>query len=102
MNQTNPITANVKDGICILEAGTYQISYKMTRSLRPVYTLDSTWRELRKEKEIGEFLESLSWSDIPQQYLGNTVKETRELFPAAVPEEKMEKLEEFLKKFNGQ
>lgn len=101
MNQTNPVTANVKDGICFLEAGTYQISYKMTRSMCPVYTLDSTWRELRKENEISQFLEELSLNYIPQQYVGNTVKETRELFQAAVPEEKMKKLEEFLKKFNG-
>ncbi len=45
----NPITANVENGICILEPGIYQIQYKMTRSMRPVYTLDSTWRELQHE-----------------------------------------------------
>lgn len=100
-DKSNPMTANVEDKVCILEAGHYEIRYKMTRAMRPVYTLDSTWRELKHEKEIQDFLTALAWNDIPQQYLGNTVKETRELFPFAVPEEKMEKLEAFLEKFNA-
>lgn len=100
-DKSNPATANVQNGVCILETGTYKIAYKMTRSLRPVYSLDSTWRELKHEKEIQKFFDSLDWNDIPQQYLGNTVKETRELFPFAVPDDKAEKLEVFLKEFNA-
>ncbi len=99
-DKTNPVTAHVENGLCILDAGTYEITYKTTRSLRPVYSLDSTWRELWHEKEIREFFNDLDWNDVPQQYLGNTVKETVELFPFAAPKEKVEKLEEFLKKFN--
>lgn len=100
-DKSNLAAANVQNGVCILEAGTYKIAYKMTRSLRPVYSLDSTWRELKHEKEIQKFFDSLDWNDIPQQYLGNTVKETRELFPFAVPDDKAEKLEVFLKEFNA-
>ena len=33
-DQTNHVTANIKDGICILEPGVYEIQYKMTKSLK--------------------------------------------------------------------
>lgn len=95
-DKINSVTANVQDGICILEPGVYDIQYKMTKSLKMEYSLESTCRELLKNKEIKAFLDAEGW-DIPMQYLGNTVKELQELFPAAAPEDKAKRLEEFLK-----
>lgn len=96
-DQENPITANVKDGICILESGVYEVQYKMTNFLKKEYSLDATTcRELLKNKEIKAFLDAEGW-DMPMQYLGNTIKELQELFPAAAPEDKVKRLEEFLK-----
>ena len=95
-DKTNSVTANVQDGICILEPGVYEIQYKMKKSLKIEYSLESTCRELLKNKEIKAFLDAEKW-DIPMQYLGNTVRELQELFPAASPEDKVKRLEEFLK-----
>ena len=98
-DQTNPVTANVKEGICILEPGVYEIQYKMTKSLKMEYSLESTCRELLKNKEIKAFLDTEGW-DMPMQYLGNTIKELQELFPAAAQEDKVKRLDEFLKEYN--
>lgn len=99
-DKDNPVTANVKDGICILEPGTYEIQYKMTKSMKKEFSLDSTCRELLKNPEIKAFMDEEKW-DVPLQYLGNTVNEMHELFPPAAPEERMERLEEFLVNFNN-
>ncbi len=100
-DKTNAITANVQKRICVLEAGIYEIQYKMTKSLKKEYSLDSTCRELLKKAEIKAYMDKENW-DIPMQYLGNTVYEMHELFPAAAPKEKMKKLDEFLKKITGE
>ena len=94
-NPTNPVTANVQDGICILEPGIYEITYKMTKSLKVVLSLDTTCRELLKNQEIKAFLQEENLN-IPMQYLENTVREMQELFPAAISEDQMKRLEEFL------
>ena len=98
-DKSNPVNENVKDGICILEPGNYEIQYKMSKSLKKEYSLDSTCRELLKNPEIKAYMDAEKW-DVPLQYLGNTVKEMHELFPPAAPEERMERLAEFLKKYN--
>ena len=98
-DQTNPVAAKVQNGICILEPGVYQIQYQMTKSLKMEYSLESTCRELLKNKEIKAFLEEEKWN-IPMQYLVNTIKELKELFSAAAPEDKVKKLVDFLKKYN--
>ena len=98
-DQTNPVAAKVQNGICILEPGVYQIQYQMTKSLKMEYSLESTCRELLKNKEIKAFLEEEKWN-IPMQYLGNTIKELQELFSAAAPEDKVKRLVDFLKKYN--
>lgn len=99
-DKDNLVTANVKDGICILEPGTYEIQYKLTKSMKKEFSLDSTCRELLKNAEIKAFMDEEKW-DVPLQYLGNTVNEMHELFPPAAPEERMERLEEFLVNFNN-
>ena len=99
-DQANSITANVKDGICILKSGVYEVQYKMTKSLKKEYSLDATTcRELLKNKEMKAFLDKEKW-DIPMQYLGNTIKELQELFPAAAPEDRVKRMAEFLKEYN--
>ena len=98
-DQTNPVAAKVQNGICILEPGVYQIQYQMTKSLKMEYSLESTCRELLKNKEIKAFLEEEKWN-IPMQYLVNTIKELKELFSAAAPEDKVKRLVDFLKKYN--
>lgn len=95
-HKDNPMIANVQDGICILEAGHYQIEYHLTKSLLKVYSLDSTWKELFRIPEVAQYIKELG-VDVPLQYLRNTVNEMRELFPPSISEIQMKKLEEFLK-----
>lgn len=99
LDKDNSVETNVRDKICILEPGTYKIQYKMTKSLKKVYSLDSTFRELLKKPEIRTFMDEEKW-DVPFQYLGNTVNEMYELFPLAEIEKKMKRLEKFLENYN--
>ena len=98
-DKDNPITANEREGICILDPGTYEIQYKLIKSMKKVYSLNSNCRELLKNPEIKAFMDEEKW-EVPLQYLGNTVNEMHELFPAAAPEARMKKLAEFLKNYN--
>lgn len=98
-DKDNSVTANVRDGICILELGVYKIQYKMTKSLKKMYSLDSTCRELLKNPEIKAFMEKEKL-DVPMQCYGNTVNEMYELFPVAELEKKIRKLEKFLESYN--
>ena len=94
-DDSNTITQNVENGLCILNPGTYRICYKMTKSLRKKYSLENSCRELLNEPKIKAYMDK-EGLEIPLQYLNKTVKELQELFPAAAPEEKVKNLEAFL------
>ena len=83
-----------------MKAGSYQVEYTLTKSLKKVYSIDSTSiRELRAEPTVVEALkEILPLDQIPGQYLGHTLQEVAELFPAAASADKLEKVQDVLEK----
>lgn len=99
-DRENPLFAKVQDGICRVKAGSYQVEYTLTKSLKKVYSIDSTSiRELRAEPTVVEALkEILPLDQIPGQYLGHTLQEVAELFPAAASADKLEKVQDVLEK----
>lgn len=99
-DKTNPITSSVKDGICILEAGKYEIEYKMTKSLKKEYSFDSSCRELMNNKEIKKYMDKEDWN-IPFQYLDKSINDMYKLFPFDLSKEKLEKFQEFLDDYNA-
>lgn len=94
----NPMFMNVQGGACILEPGTYGVSYKLVQSLKKKYSMDSTWQELFSNPEISRFLKEELDMDIPQQYRNRTVKELAVTFASQAAGGKLEKLENFLKR----
>lgn len=93
----NPMFSNVRDGICILEAGHYFVRYELTKPFIREYSLDNTLRELLRNRKIAEHMEQELKINIPSQYLDHTINEIAELFPPALEGGKTEKLWEYLK-----
>ena len=93
----NPMFRNVRDGVCILEAGDYSVAYELTQSLKKQYTMDSTWQELFNNHKIARYLTEELEMDIPQQYKNRSVKELAETFASEASGGKLEKLEKFLR-----
>lgn len=76
----NPIFTNVKDGICILESGDYEITYELEKSIKPSFNVDTPIRELLKETEIYEEIKPIiDIKQIPMQYIGYSIKEIAQL-----------------------
>ena len=94
----NPMFGNVQEGVCMLEAGEYSVSYQLIWSLKKKYDMDSTWQELFKNPEISRFLKEELDMEIPRQYWNRTVKELAETLSSEAKGGKLEKLETFLKK----
>ena len=53
---TNPMFADVKDGVCRLKAGSYAVCYETARPLRKVYGVDTPLKELFEVPAIRSFL----------------------------------------------
>lgn len=94
----NPMFGNVQEGVCMLEAGSYSVSYQLTRSMKKKYDMDSTWQELFCNPEISRFLKEELRMNIPQQYRNRTVKELAETFSSEAAGGKLERLEKFLER----
>ncbi len=94
----NPMFGNVQEGVCMLEAGSYSVSYQLTRSMKKKYDMDSTWQELFCDPEISRFLKEELRMNIPQQYRNRTVKELAETFSSEAAGGKLERLEKFLER----
>lgn len=93
----NPMFGDVQEGVCMLEAGEYSVSYRLIRSLKKKYDMDSTWQELFKNPVISRFLKEELDMEIPRQYWNRTVKELAETLSSEAEGGKLEKLETFLK-----
>lgn len=92
----NPMFRNVREGVCILEAGDYSVAYELTQSLKKQYNMDSTWQELFSNPEIARYLIEELDMNIPQQYRNRSVKELAVSFASEAAGGKLEKLERFL------
>ncbi|MDE6517486.1 MAG: alpha-L-rhamnosidase, partial [Acetatifactor sp.] len=72
----NPIFSNVRDGICHLKAGNYQVQYRLTNSLRQVFSTHTVIRELLQRRDIVEALKEVAdLTRVPNQYLGLSIRE---------------------------
>lgn len=95
--KNNPVFRDVRDGVCMLEAGDYHISYELTQSLKKEYHMDSTWQELFSNPEIARYVKEELDMNIPRQYWKRTVNELAVTFPSETKGDRLKKLEKFLK-----
>lgn len=75
-DSVNPVFADVKDGICHLQTGNYQVRYRLTKSLKQQFSTYTIIRELLRHSDIVEALKNVAdLSHIPNQYLGHSIRE---------------------------
>lgn len=97
-DHTNPMFDQTEDQVCCLSAGEYMVSYELTKPLKKIYGIDTTIRELLANAEVAEVLETfIPMNQIPNQYLGNSIRQMSELFGNRLTEEELEALDKALK-----
>lgn len=90
----NPMFRRVQEGACILEPGEYTVSYELTRSLKPEYSIDTTLRELSANREIAKALleAGVDLSELPKQCGDMSFRETVETYKVTEAKEILEKV----------
>ncbi len=75
-DSTNPIFSDVRDEICHLQTGSYQVQYRLTHSLKQVFSTHTAIRELLQRRDIVEALKEVAdLTRVPNQYLGLSIRE---------------------------
>lgn len=95
---TNPMFADVENGICHLKPGEYAVTYELMESLKKVYSIDTPIRELQNNPETADVLgKFVPANAIPNQYLGYSIREMSEKFGGRLPKDVMEMLDKKLR-----
>ena len=58
-DKTNPMFAEVRDGVCYLQSGRYTVSYRLAAPLRRTYNLDTPMWQLKAVPEVVKALDGL-------------------------------------------
>ncbi|MCM1026284.1 MAG: glycoside hydrolase family 78 protein [Roseburia sp.] len=96
----NPMFADVREGICYLEPGTYSVSYETDEPLKRSYSTRTPLRELLGNKKLAEKLSRMIPLDqIPEQYKGLSMRELAEKFGGRMNEEQLDGLDRMLAAF---
>lgn len=98
-DRTNPMFAEVRDGVCYLQPGRYTVSYRLSEPLRKTYDLDTPMWELKAEPEVVEALNGLlDLSKIGEEYMGRSVRGYQDMFKWMISKETLEQIEAVLAK----
>lgn len=96
----NKIFEDVREKICYLKTGDYEVSYTLSQSLRKKYSLDSTVTELYANPEVTKALEGvITMITIPDRYFNYSLRELSKKFETRFTKEMLEKAEEILRDF---
>jgi alpha-L-rhamnosidase len=96
----NPLFANVKDGDCFVEAGTYQVTYELTESIKKVYSTHTLIRDLVANPQIVADLEDqIHFSQLPMQSMDMSLRDLYEQYGGSVAEGVLDQWDEMLKKY---
>lgn len=96
----NRLFAQVKNGICIVKAGTYQVRYTLSESLTQLYTVESPMQEIMADPDARFVVERLfpRAAELMHRENGQSLKESARNFPDVFTAEAMDRLN---KEFNA-
>ncbi len=96
-DKANPVFADVREGVCYLQAGSYAVSYRLSEPLSKTYDLDTPMWKLKAEPEVVSALEGLiGLAEIGEEYMGRSIREYQDMFKGSISKEKMGRIEEVL------
>ena len=96
----NPMFTDAADGVCHLQAGTYEVTYHTTVKLKNKYSTQSTIQELLENSKVCEALKPY----VPIEMAGyalykNTLREIMTVLNSEIPEAAFEALDQILSRF---
>lgn len=96
-DQDNPMFAEVVDGQCLLEAGSYEVTYDTLKSLKKVYHTGMPVVQLMANKELCEAIKPIiDLTQTPSQYRLMSLTEMPVEFGGITSPEILEKLNEIM------
>ncbi len=99
-DQTNPLFENVKDGICYVKTGEYEVVYEASELLKKVYTIDSTIDDLLINPDTRKFLASMVDIDsIPDLVYEFSLREVAKMFAGEISTEQETALNAVLRNY---
>lgn len=101
-DKDNPLFADVRDGICYVGAGSYELTYEVKTPLKVSYSIASTIRTLKNNPEIVEKLGPiLQFDKLPSQMYDMSLKDILDRYAGAadMTEEKLHYIDQELAKF---
>lgn len=89
----NPMFVDVRNGECYLQAGTYTVSYCLSKPLKKTYDLDTPMWKLKAEPEVVERLAGLlDLREIAEEYMGQSVLGYADRYKGMISDERMEQI----------
>ena len=96
----NPLFANVKDGVCLVEAGNYEVTYEAVVPLKKTYSVYSTMEEILSNPKTRSFLGSMMDVDtIPDIVYDMSLRDVAKMFAGEMEEEQEKMLNAALGQF---
>ncbi len=96
-DEKNPMFAEVQDGVCHLQAGTYTVSYRLVKPLKKTYDLDTPMWKMKAEPEVVERLAGLlDLTEIAEEYMGRSVLGYADMYKGMISDERMEQIKKVL------
>ena len=95
----NPMFAETENGKCILQPGTYHVSYALTTCLKKHYDLETPLQELLKNRKLADGLKKMLPGELlyqPEHSIGELAAKDRKKISAV----KLKKIDSYLQKFN--
>lgn len=98
--KNNPLFAFVRDGICHVGAGMYEVTYQASVPLKKTYSTESNMEELLENPKIRKFLSTLFDVDtIPDAAYAMSFRKLADTFAGGASEEKYQMLDRILAEF---
>ncbi|MCX4305674.1 MAG: family 78 glycoside hydrolase catalytic domain [Acetatifactor sp.] len=94
LDGTNPMFAEVRDGICNLEPGSYSVCYETSQPLKLIYSTHTPLNELLANQEIAEKLSGImSLEQLPERYRTYSLRQLAETFGDRLTAEQLDGLD---------
>ena len=100
LDESNPLFASVRDGVCHVKAGSYRAEYPASEQLKKTYSTESSMEELLNHPAVRAFLSTLIEVDmIPDAAYPMSLRTVAEVFGGGGDEEQFQMLDAALAKF---
>lgn len=99
--EKNSMFDQMRDGVCILIPGEYQVSYELTKSMKFIYSAESNIRKLKEKKEVCEALSKIGMNlkQMPGRYDEMTLMEVGAKFGREMSQEQIRQINQLLSQF---